>query len=157
MKCPYCGNIDSKVVDSRQTDEGNIVRRRRECPECKKRWTTYEKVEVTPLIVVKKDGNRQTFDPEKIRRGIIKSCEKRPVDIESIDEIVEKIEKTIRNTMKREVSSDEIGELVMEHLKNLDEVSYVRFASVYRRFTDVDSFYKELDKFGKKRSTDGSI
>ncbi len=126
MKCPFCGSLDSKVVDSRQT------------------------VEETPLIVVKRDGNRQTFDPEKIRIGIIKSCEKRPVNIEKIDEIVNEVERNIRNTMKREVQSDEIGEIVMEYLKNLDEVAYVRFASVYRNFTDVDSFYKELDKFQKR-------
>ena len=156
MKCPFCGSLDSKVVDSRQTDEGSIIRRRRECPSCKKRWTTYETIEETPLIVVKRDGNRQTFDPEKIRIGIIKSCEKRPVNIEKIDEIVDNVEKSLRNTMKREISSDEIGEIVMEHLKDLDKVAYVRFASVYRNFTDLDSFYKELEKI-QKRDDHGSI
>ncbi len=151
MKCPYCGYEDSKVTDTRPTDEGAIIRRRRECPKCKSRWTTYERIEETPIIVIKKDGNRQSFDRSKIENGIIKSCEKRPVQIDEIDRAVENIEKKIRNSMKREISSNEIGELVMDELKDLDEVSYVRFASVYRQFKDTESFLNELVKILEKK------
>ena len=135
MKCIYCEHPESKVVDSRPTDEGTVIRRRRECLKCGKRFTTYEKV-----------GRRVMFDPEKIRTGMLKATEKRPVSIEQIDKIVENIEKTIYNSLEREVASERIGELVMEGLKQLDPVAYVRFASVYRQFTDIDTFKRELEK-----------
>ena len=146
MKCIYCEHPESKVVDSRPTDEGTVIRRRRECLKCGKRFTTYEKVEQTPVLVIKKDGRRVMFDPEKIRTGMPKATEKRPVSIEQIDKIVENIEKTIYNSLEREVASERIGELVMEGLKQLDPVAYVRFASVYRQFTDIDTFKRELEK-----------
>ena len=146
MKCIYCEHPESKVIDSRPTDEGTVIRRRRECLACAKRFTTYEKVERTPVLVVKKDGRREYFDVEKIRTGIVRSCEKRPISIEQIDELVEEIEKSVYNTLEREVTSDAVGELVMAGLKKLDGVAYVRFASVYRQFTDINTFKKELDK-----------
>ncbi|NLC03013.1 MAG: transcriptional repressor NrdR [Tissierellia bacterium] len=146
MKCPYCDYFESKVVDSRPTDEGQAIRRRRECISCGKRFTTYEKIEEIPIIVVKKDGNRQAFDRNKLLNGIIKSCEKRPVSINEIEKIVDDIEKTLSNSLEKEVTSVEIGELVMNELKDVDEVSYVRFASVYRQFKDVNSFMEELKK-----------
>lgn len=144
MKCPYCEYHDSKVVDTRSTDEGQAIRRRRECIECTKRFTTYEKIEEIPIIVVKKDGNRQTFDRNKLLNGILKSCEKRPVSIEVVEDAVDEIEKNIHNSMKKEITSVEIGEMVMNILKDVDEVAYVRFASVYRHFKDVNSFMDEL-------------
>ena len=144
MKCPFCGYDDSKVLDTRPTDEGYTIRRRRECLKCQKRFTTYEKIEQSPVMVIKKDGNRQAFDRDKIVRGMIKSCEKRPVSADEIEEAVNNIEKKIENSMRREITSLEIGEMVMDELKDLDEVSYVRFASVYREFKDVDSFYEEI-------------
>ncbi|MDD5016930.1 MAG: transcriptional regulator NrdR [Eubacteriales bacterium] len=144
MKCVYCGHYESKVVDSRPTDEGSSIRRRRECLACKKRFTTYEKIDSLPLLVVKKDGERVAFDSDKIRIGIIKACEKRPVPIHDIEELVASIEKTIFNTLRQEITSKEIGELVMRGLKDLDDVAYVRFASVYKEFKDVDTFMKEL-------------
>ncbi len=146
MKCPYCDYFESKVVDSRPTDEGQAIRRRRECISCGKRFTTYEKIEEIPIIVVKKDGNRQAFDRNKLLNGIIKSCEKRPVSINEIEKIVDDIEKILSNSLEKEVTSVEIGELVMNELKDVDEVSYVRFASVYRQFKDVNSFMEELKK-----------
>ena len=146
MKCIYCEHPESKVIDSRPTDEGTVIRRRRECLACGKRFTTYEKVERTPVLVVKKDGRREYFDAEKIRTGIVRSCEKRPISIEQIDELVEEVEKSVYNTLEREVTSDAVGELVMAGLKKLDGVAYVRFASVYRQFTDINTFKKELDK-----------
>jgi len=144
MKCVYCGNLESKVVDSRPTDEGSSIRRRRECLVCKKRFTTYEKIDSLPLLVVKKNGDRVPFDSDKIKMGIIKACEKRPVPIQDIEELVAGIEKTIFNSLKQEISSKDIGELVMAGLKKLDDVAYVRFASVYKEFKDVDTFMKEL-------------
>ena len=144
MKCPFCDYYETKVIDSRPTDEGQAIRRRRECIKCGKRFTTYEKVEEIPLIVVKKDGNRQTYDRNKILTGIIKACEKRPVSMQIIEDIVDSIEKTLYNSMEKEVTSQHIGEMVMNHLKNVDEVSYVRFASVYRQFKDINTFVTEL-------------
>jgi transcriptional repressor NrdR len=144
MKCVYCGNLESKVVDSRPTDEGSSIRRRRECLACKKRFTTYEKIDSLPLLVVKKNGDRVPFDSDKIKMGIIKACEKRPVPMHDIEELVSGIEKAIFNSLKQEISSKEIGELVMSGLKRLDDVAYVRFASVYKEFKDVDTFMKEL-------------
>ncbi len=144
MRCVYCGHPESKVVDSRPTEEGNSIRRRRECLSCKKRFTTYEKIDSLPLLVVKKNGERVPYDSDKIKIGIIKACEKRPVPMQSIDELTDSIEKTIFNSLKQEISTKEIGELVMSGLKKLDDVAYVRFASVYKEFKDVDTFMKEL-------------
>ncbi len=151
MKCMYCGCEDSKVIDSRSADEGRTIRRRRECVQCGKRFTTYETIEDTPVLVVKSGGTRQSYDPLKIKNGIIKACEKRPVSMEKIDKLVEDITKRIYNTMEQEISSKHIGELVMDGLKNLDEVAYVRYASVYRSFTDIDSFMRELQKMMENR------
>jgi len=145
MKCPYCPSENSKVLDSRSTEDTNAIRRRRECLNCGKRFTTYETIESTPILVIKKDGSRQPFDIMKIKKGIIKACEKRPVSLNQIDEICSSIEKEFQNAMAQEITSDEIGEKVMDKLKILDEVSYVRFASVYRQFKDVNSFYTELN------------
>lgn len=144
MKCPFCQFMESKVLDSRPTDEGQAIRRRRECIQCSKRFTTYENIEEIPIIVVKKDGNRQTFDRNKLLNGIIKSCEKRPVSINTIDNLVFSIEKTLSNSLEKEITSEEIGEMVMNGLKDIDEVAYVRFASVYRQFKDLNSFMDEL-------------
>ncbi|MDU5595694.1 MAG: transcriptional regulator NrdR [Peptoniphilus lacydonensis] len=152
MKCPFCGCDDSKVLDTRPTDEGYTIRRRRECLNCQKRFTTYEKIEKSPIMVIKKDGNRQAFDREKIIRGMIKSCEKRPVSISEIENAVNNIEKRIENSMRKEITSLEIGDMVMDELKDLDEVSYVRFASVYREFKDLQSFMDELKNFVKKKN-----
>lgn len=152
MRCPYCDYYDSRVVDSRPTEEGQAIRRRRECASCLKRFTTYEKIEEIPLIVVKKDGNRQAYDRNKLLNGIIKSCEKRPVPIEKIEKIVDDIEKTLSNSLEKEVTSVEIGEMVMSELKDLDEVAYVRFASVYRQFKDVNSFMDELKSMLDERT-----
>ena len=146
MKCPYCAHLESKVVDSRPADEGASIRRRRECLACHKRFTTYETMESLPLMVVKKDGSRQSFDRNKVMNGLIRACEKRPVSFSTMEEIVNEIEQTLQNEMEREVSSAEIGELVMERLKKVDEVSYVRFASVYRQFKDINTFMRELNK-----------
>ena len=146
MKCMYCGCLESKVVDSRTSDDGTSIRRRRECVGCGKRFTTYETIETTPIFVVKNGGARQAFDPNKIRMGIIKACEKRPVTSAQIDELVDEVVKRVNNSLAQEISSREIGEMVCEGLKNVDEVSYIRFASVYRSFTDTTSFMKELEK-----------
>ena len=146
MKCPYCGYLESKVVDSRPADEGASIRRRRECLSCHKRFTTYETVESLPLMVVKKDGSRQSFDRNKVLSGLIRACEKRPVSYQAMEGLVAEIEQALQNQMDREVSSAEIGELVMEKLKGVDEVSYVRFASVYRQFKDINTFMAELTK-----------
>lgn len=142
MKCIYCGCEDSKVLDSRSTEETNSIRRRRECLNCGKRFTTYETIETVPILVVKKDGSRQAFNIEKIRNGMIKACEKRPVSIAQIDQMSEEIEKEIQNSLKQEISSQEVGEMVMTKLKAVDEIAYVRFASVYRQFKDVTNFIK---------------
>ena len=146
MKCPFCSYFESKVIDSRPTDEGQAIRRRRECIKCGKRFTTYEKIEEIPLIVVKKDGNRQSYDRNKLLNGIIKACEKRPVSINTIERIVDDIEKNLYNSLQKEIKSEEIGEMVMNSLKDIDEVAYVRFASVYRQFKDLNSFMEELKK-----------
>ena len=152
MKCMYCGNLDSKVVDSRQSDDGTAIRRRRECTNCGRRYTTYETVETTPVLVIKNNGNRQAYDPNKIKNGIVKSCEKRPVPMWKNDALVEDISKKIYNSLKQEITSKELGEMVMQGLKNLDEVAYVRFASVYRQFKDVSTFMKELEKLQNKEN-----
>ena len=146
MKCPYCAHLESKVVDSRPSDEGASIRRRRECLACHKRFTTYETMESLPLVVIKKDGSRQTFDKSKLLNGMIRACEKRPVAFATLEAIANEIEQTLQNEMEREVSSAEIGELVMERLKKVDEVAYVRFASVYRQFKDINTFMSELSK-----------
>ncbi|HEY8424316.1 MAG TPA: transcriptional regulator NrdR [Clostridia bacterium] len=151
MKCPYCGFSESKVIDSRATDDNNSIRRRRECLECKRRFTTYETIETTPILVIKNNGNRQPFNSEKIKMGIIKACEKRPVSIEKIDELVDNIVKRINNTMVREIPSSLIGEMVMEELKNVDEVAYVRFASVYRKFQDIETFKDFIEESKLKK------
>ena len=150
MKCMYCGCLDSKVIDSRSAEDGAIIRRRRECTNCGKRFTTYETVENTPIFVVKTSGVRQAFDPNKLKNGIIKACEKRPVPATTIDKLVDDIQKKIYNSLAQEVTSKQLGELVCEGLKNIDEVAYVRFASVYRSFTDTTSFIKELEKMVKQ-------
>ena len=149
----YCGCLDSKVIDSRSAEDGTIIRRRRECTNCGKRFTTYETVENTPIFVVKTSGARQAFDPNKIRNGIIKACEKRPVPASTIDKLVDDIQKKIYNSLAQEITSKELGEMVCEALKNIDEVAYVRFASVYREFKDIETFIKELNEI-KKTSTD---
>ncbi len=147
MKCPFCGNIDDKVIDSRMQAEGLSIRRRRECLKCGKRFTTYEYVENAPMMVVKRDGTRKRFDREKIKEGIMKACEKRPVSMDRIEDIVEEITKEVHRKAEREVKTTIIGKMVMDRLYELDEVAYVRFASVYRRFKDVSHFKKELEKF----------
>ena len=150
MKCPYCEFEESKVVDSRPTDEGEAIRRRRECLQCGKRFTTYEKVETTPLMVVKKDGSRQMFDSQKLLNGIMRACKKRPVATKDMERIVADIESTMQNQLQREISSEEIGEMVMARLKKVDEVAYVRFASVYRQFKDVSTFIEEVNRLLEK-------
>ena len=151
MYCPKCGYIDSKVVDSRQSEDIKTIRRRRECLKCKHRFTTYERYEETPLVVQKKDGTTEEFDREKILKGLIRAAEKRPVSIESMNEIVDSIEKELSNSMAKQVKSKKIGEMVMDRLKDVDEISYVRFASVYRSFKDTKSFYEELKKMIEDR------
>ncbi len=146
MRCQYCGYLDSRVIDSRPTEEGSSIRRRRECLHCGRRFTTYEKIETSPVMVVKKDMRREPFNGAKIKQGLIHACQKRPVSIAQIDTIVEKVEKLVHSSGEDEFSSRRIGEAVMEELKMLDEVAYVRFASVYRQFTDVSSFMDELNK-----------
>lgn len=146
MKCPFCGYEESKVIDSRPTDEGEKIRRRRECISCAKRFTTYEIIESVPIVVVKKDKSRQAFDRVKLFNGMLRACEKRPVSIEQIDRIVSEIEAELQNSLDREVTSIHIGELAMDKLKALDEVAYVRFASVYRQFKDINTFMDELAK-----------
>lgn len=147
MKCIFCGHTESKVVDSRVTDDSTSIRRRRECLKCGKRFTTYETVETTPILVIKSDGTRQPFSAEKIKNGIIKACEKRPVTMSQIEKIVDTIEKQIHNSLNQEVSSKQIGEMIMEELKKLDDVAYVRFASVYRKFKDISNFVSFLSEF----------
>ena len=146
MKCPYCGFEESKVIDSRPTDEGERIRRRRECLNCQKRFTTYEIIESLPIIVIKKDKTREQFSREKLLNGLVRACEKRPVSLDTMENIVDEIEASISNSLDREVSTKRIGELVMEKLKELDEVAYVRFASVYRQFKDINTFMSELNK-----------
>ena len=146
MKCPFCGYEESKVIDSRPTDEGQRIRRRRECLQCSKRFTTYEVIESLPIIVIKKDKSRETFNRDKLMNGLLRACEKRPVSFDTLDNMIDEIEVIIQNSLDREVSSEKIGELVMEKLKNIDEVAYVRFASVYRQFKDINTFMRELNK-----------
>ena len=146
MKCPYCGYSESKVIDSRPADENSSIRRRRECLSCGKRFTTYETVERLPMVVVKKDGSRQSFDRRKVLGGMIRACEKRPVPLAELEKIAEEIEQDLQNSMEREISTEAIGEKVMERLRNVDQVAYVRFASVYRQFKDIDTFMTELNK-----------
>jgi len=152
MKCPYCDNIDTKVIDSRPTEEGHAIRRRRGCDKCGRRFTTYEKVEESILMVIKSDGKRrEAFDRDKLFRGIARACEKRPVSVDTMEDIVIDIERELNNLMVKEVESSYIGELVMERLKEVDEVAYIRFASVYRQFTDVNTFITEIEKLvGRK-------
>lgn len=151
MKCPFCGFEESKVIDSRPTDEGERIRRRRECTQCAKRFTTYEIIENVPIIVVKKDKSREEFDRDKLFRGILRSCEKRPVSIDTIDGLVDDIEASLQNSLDREVTSVHIGEMVMDKLKGIDEVAYVRFASVYRQFRDINTFMDELAKLLREK------
>ena len=151
MRCMYCSCTESKVIDSRSADDDTTIRRRRECMGCGRRFTTYETIEIAPILVVKSDGNRQAFDVGKIKRGIIKSCEKRPVPLEKIDALVDEIAKRVYNSMEQEISSKAIGEMAMEGLKGLDEVAYVRYASVYRSFKDISSFMSELQKMMEKK------
>ena len=146
MKCPFCGYEESKVIDSRPTDEGEKIRRRRECMSCTKRFTTYEIIESLPIIVIKKDKSRESFNRDKLMTGLLRACEKRPVSIDQLDNMIDEIEVIIQNSLDREVSSEKIGELVMDKLKNIDEVAYVRFASVYRQFKDINTFMNELNK-----------
>ena len=151
MKCIYCGEHESKVLDSRACDENNSIRRRRECLSCGKRFTTYETIETTHVLVVKSDESRQEFNPEKLKRGIIRACEKRPVSMSQIDTIVSDIEKEIYNSLDQEILSSKIGELVMDKLKKIDEVSYIRFASVYRRFADLTNFIEFIQEYDNKK------
>lgn len=151
MKCTNCGCMDSKVIDSRINEDGTCIRRRRECNECGKRFTTYETIEVTPTYVIKKSGARQAYDPVKLKDGILKACEKRPVSIAEIDKLVDNINKIVDSNLEREVSSTYIGDLVMDGLKNIDEVAYVRFASVYRQFKDINTWVSELENIIKKK------
>ena len=146
MKCPYCGFEDSKVVDSRPTDEGERIRRRRECMNCSKRFTTYEINETTPIMVIKRDNSREPFSREKLTNGVLRACEKRPISLDQIEEIIDKVESRIYGSIEREISSRQVGEYTMEYLKNLDEVAYVRFASVYKQFKDIHSFMTELEE-----------
>ena len=146
MKCPFCGYEESKVIDSRPTDEGEKIRRRRECISCANRFTTYEIIESVPIMIIKKDKSRESFNREKLLKGMVRACEKRPVPIDTLEKIVDEIEAEIQNSLDREITSDNIGELVMDKLKDVDEVAYVRFASVYRQFKDINTFMSELKK-----------
>ncbi|MBQ8538604.1 MAG: transcriptional regulator NrdR [Ruminococcus sp.] len=151
MKCPYCGYEESKVIDSRPADEGERIRRRRECLSCSKRFTTHEVIETVPIIVVKRDKSREVFDRNKLRAGILHACEKRPVSIDQVEKIVDSIESALQASLDREVTSGKIGELAMDQLKNVDEVAYVRFASVYRQFKDINTFMEELTKLLREK------
>ena len=146
MYCPFCGHPESKVIDSRPADENASIRRRRECLACGKRFTTYETVECLPIVVIKKDGSRQSFDRQKVLRGMIRACEKRPVSLAELERIADEIEQELQNSMEREIRTADIGEKVMERLRSVDQVAYVRFASVYRQFKDIDTFMAELNK-----------
>lgn len=156
MKCPYCDYAGTKVLDSRPANENKSIRRRRECEKCSRRFTTFEMIEETPLIVIKKDGSREEFSRDKILRGLIRACEKRPVPVERLEVIVSEVEKELRTTASAEVDSSEIGGYVMNHLYPVDEVAYVRFASVYRQFKDIDMFMKELSSLLNKHPMSGS-
>lgn len=151
MRCPYCHHADTKVLDSREVEDSDAIRRRRECLKCEKRFTTYERADMVDLVVIKKDGRRERFDRNKLKNGIMKACEKRPVSLSAINRLVEEIERALRNEDSHEIRSTKIGELVMRSLRKLDKVAYIRFASVYREFTDLESFEKELHKLLEKR------
>ena len=151
MRCPYCGKADSRVVDSRAADEGATIRRRRECTGCGRRFTTYEVVEKVPLKVIKNDGRREPFKQEKLLNGLIRSCEKRDIPMERIVRLANEIEREVRNTMEREIPSKKLGQLVMDHLRDFDEVAYIRFASVYRKFADIGNFITELDELRESK------
>ncbi len=151
MKCPFCSFSESKVIDSRPTDEGGSIRRRRECLHCSKRFTTYETIESLPLIVIKKDGSRQSYDRNKLLGGVLRACEKRPVSLQQMEALVTDVEQVLQNKLEREVTTNQIGELLMERLKRLDEVAYVRFASVYRQFADIKTFLTEVNKLLTER------
>ena len=150
MKCPFCSGLDSKVIDSRASEEGNTIRRRRECLVCQKRFTTYERIEEAPLMVVKKDGRREPFERAKVLNGLVKACEKRPVSYVTLEKLVNTVERELRNRMEQEVASTAVGELIMEGLKSIDEVAYVRFASVYRQFKDLGDLMQELQNLLSK-------
>lgn len=158
MKCMFCGCEDSKVIDSRSTDDGKSIRRRRECVECGRRFTTFETIEIVPFLIVKRDGTRQSYDRSKLKNGILRSCEKRPISMQQIDLIVDDIEKNLYNSLEEEVTSLKIGDMVMERLKDVDEVAYIRFAAVYRQFKDSATFFEEMSKIfspaskGKKKN-----
>lgn len=151
MKCPFCGDLESKVVDSRRSEDGASIRRRRECSACQRRFTTYEILEDLPIIVVKRNGTRQSFDRNKILNSMVRACDKRKVDLSDLETITTGIEQAIQNELEREVSTDRLGEMVMERLKPLDEVAYIRFASVYRQFQDVGGFIREIEQFLEKK------
>ena len=151
MKCPLCGYTESKVIDSRSAEEGSSIRRRRECLQCQNRFTTFEIIEQLPLVVIKRDGSRQSFDKNKLVNSMLKSCEKRSVKLEQLEKVADEIEQTLQSSLDREIPSSVIGEMVMEKLKEIDEVAYVRFASVYRQFKDINSFMEELTKLIEKR------
>ncbi len=151
MRCPYCGKADSRVVDSRAADEGATIRRRRECTGCGRRFTTYEVVEKVPLMVIKNDGRREPFKQEKLLNGLIRSCEKRDIPMERTVRLANEIEREVRNTMEREIPSKKLGQLVMDHLRDFDEVAYIRFASVYRKFADIGNFITELDELRESK------
>ncbi|MFR8002135.1 MAG: transcriptional regulator NrdR [Hydrogeniiclostridium sp.] len=152
MKCPYCGYDESKVIDSRPTDEGERIRRRRECLKCGKRFTTYEVIETVPVVVIKRDKSRETFDRNKLLGGLLRACEKRPVSLDTLERAVDEIQNTLQNSLDREIPSTVIGKLAMDKLKNIDEVAYVRFASVYRQFKDINTFMEELSRMIEKKS-----
>ncbi len=156
MKCPFCGYGESKVIDSRPTDEGEKIRRRRECMGCGKRFTTYEVIESVPIVVIKKDKSRQAFDRNKLLNGLLRACEKRPVSLDTLEGIVDDIETKLQNSLDREIPSSQIGVYAMDRLKEVDEVAYIRFASVYRQFKDIGSFMEELDKLIKNRPSEGA-
>lgn len=149
MRCPFCSYLESRVVDSRAAEEGNSIRRRRECLSCMRRFTTYEVIEEIPLMVIKKDGRRVIFDRAKLINGLLRACEKRPISLATVEALADKVEKEIRNNMEREISTRQIGETVMQHLKEIDQVAYVRFASVYRQFADINNFVHELETLMK--------
>lgn len=155
MRCPFCSYAESKVIDSRAAEEGCSIRRRRECLQCMRRFTTYEVVEESPLMVIKKDGRRELFDRTKLLNGLLRACEKRPVPLGTVEAVVDKVEKEMRNLMEREVSSRQIGETVMRQLKDIDQVAYVRFASVYRQFADINNFMQELEVLMKTQTVKG--
>jgi len=157
MRCYFCGAPDSKVIDSRPTVDGLAIRRRRECVRCARRFTTYEKVETVPLVVVKRDGSREPFDAEKIKRGLLKAVEKRPISIGAIDKLVSDVEASLQNTLEQEIPSQRIGEIVMNKLRELDDVAYVRFASVYRRFEDINTFRRQLEELLSEKSAEGRM